>query len=585
MEEIKDDMPKKYEGNANGRKRSHWSRQRLSRKGATNRSSSSHVERMDEMAFLGQTHEFVLGHEEYGGSHPEYISRTADLPSNGKSSSWQARGDRNGSSGRQQGRNQLRRHSRTQAFEDVLDQQERQGEISFIEQLREENRCDDSPKYNPSAFEFQTFEKERPSVLRNHRKDSSRQHCLNQLRSYSRGSSTFPVESCTTNPLITPNPVGEDGFYSSSARYRYGNRQRNPDDTISGAIESSEGNDLPPIESHTRYGNGFDRKQLHRKPLVLCRSRYSSYSSPNEIYSIRDLPSHHGNQFSRSTSLSQNFASRMPATSSDLRHTARAVHLPQQREKEVDSLVSEAIAVRRARARPRSVGRVQVVNIASNARVGCLLPSVETVPDIPYRTRAEEAGQSVQQLSSHPQKRHLPAVTDRILEWTEYDDLSQSTLKLPTTKHGFRSRSNDNPCERQVLSSVLSALVVKNRVSPMTEDDKEQFPDDIPCLRPRRKRKNTVCNKDENGKNTILVKINESRISPHESKADLEGLTKESNNRESILEDSKLQCSQGKKRSNLFFFSFAKFHVMPSYRITTVMSCYVTLIYFFMTCR
>lgn len=95
---------------------------------------------------------------------------------------------------------------------------------------------------------------------------------------------------------------------------------------------------------------------------------------------------------------------------------------------------------------------------------------------------------------------------------------------------------------------------MKNRVSPMTEDHKEQFPGDIPCLRPRRKRNNTVCNKDENGKNTIRVKINESRISPRETKVDLEGLIKESNNRESILEDSELQCSQGKKRSNLFFF-------------------------------
>lgn len=167
MEEFKDDMPKKHEVNANDHKPSDCSCQRFSRKSALNKPSPSHIERMDEMAFLGQTQEFVMGHEEYG-----------------QSVSWQVRGDRNGSS-RQQGRNQLRRHSRTQAFEDVLDQQERQGEISFMEQLREENRCDDSPKYNPSAFEFQTFEKERPSVLRNHRKDSSRQHCLNQLRSYS----------------------------------------------------------------------------------------------------------------------------------------------------------------------------------------------------------------------------------------------------------------------------------------------------------------------------------------------------------------------------------------------------------------
>lgn len=524
MDEIKDDNAESLTGvYICDRKRSKWFNQprsgRLPYRNGGEKASDFHRDGMEERYFLQQPQKLVKHDELEGGIKPGPIPSICDSDTNRTSD------------------------SRGQGLEAAFNHRNRRRKTPFIKQKPfDGDEGGQKYPYIPSPS----------SQIRNHWKESSRQHSSGQLGNYTPHLSAVPIQSCTTTlPFITPQNTCKEKF-DSPERYRYSYQQKRPSRSI-----RRSGDDLSAVESTTRYDRVWNPKQRYGNWLAPSWStRYSSDHSANELCSTKTWPTYQINQHSRPRT---NQAAR------PLNVARRLEHSPG--EKEYDLVVPPANNIRNA----RSPGRVQVSTIASQSQTGCCLPPIEIAMDYSYRTRPEEMLYTRSKKSSN--KRQPSPVMEEIVKAAEFANFVQPRPRQSQLHRASGSQEGGNGGGKKV-SSNQSTLILEDAVGPLTEHHNEQFSDDNHGSR-LSIRGNAERNDLE--ENTSRVKINGFRLSSHDIRVDLGELSKRSRICESLLENSKPQIG-GKINIMLFLMSL----VMSSYALSRA-SCHV-LSYHAMPC-
>lgn len=462
------------------------------------KASDFHCEAMGKRCFLQQPQKFVNYDEQEGGIEPSLAPSMHDSDTNRRSSSRQFYRDLIDS----------------QELENAFNHRSRRRFTPLIEQRQEpfqgnENCCQKYP-YIPSPS----------SQIRNHYKEYSRHHRSGQLGYYTPNLSTVPIRPCTTTlPFITPQNISKEKF-NSTGRCCYSYQQN----SLSTSIARSQD------DSSMRYDNFSNPKQRYGTLMPRnWNSRNSSDHNATELSSTKIWPAMYNvNQHSQ------------PWTNQAPRPVNVAGRLKRSPDKKESDLVAN---VRKA----ESSGKEQIATIASQYQVSCSLPPIEvafdSVVDYSDRTGPEVKLPTRSRKSSN--RREPSPTLEEIFKAAEFANVIQVR---PRQSRLHRTSGSQEGCiGGQKKVSYQSTRMVEEPVAPLTDHHSEQFSDENHSSRQSMRRTIESNEPEEKTK----VKINGSRLSPHDLRVDLGKTTKTFSNHESLLGNSELQIG-GEINSLLF---------------------------------
>ena len=215
---------------------------------------------------------------------------------------------------------------------------------------------------------------------------------------------------------------------------------------------------------------------------------------------------------------------------------ARPVNVTRRLERSPDKNESDLVANNARKA--KSSGKEQMATLASQYQISCCLPPIEVAIDsvVDYSDRT---GPEVMLLTLRSQnasnRRELSPVLEEMVEAAEFENVIQ--VRPRKSRLHRTSESQEGCIGGRKKVSYQSTRIVEEPVAPLTEHHTEQFSDKNHSSR-LSKRRNIESN--EPGENT-MVKINGSRLSPHDIRVDLGETTKTSDDHESLLGNSELQ--------------------------------------------
>lgn len=279
-----------------------------------------------------------------------------------------------------------------------------------------------------------------------------------------------------------------------------------------------------------RYDNFSNPKQRYGTLMPRnWNSRNSSDHNATELSSTKIWPAMYNvNQHSQ------------PWTNQAPRPVNVAGRLKRSPDKKESDLVAN---VRKA----ESSGKEQIATIASQYQVSCSLPPIEvafdSVVDYSDRTGPEVKLPTRSRKSSN--RREPSPTLEEIFKAAEFANVIQVR---PRQSRLHRTSGSQEGCiggRKKV--SYQSTRMVEEPVAPLTDHHSEQFSDENHSSRQSMRRTIESNEPEEKTK----VKINGSRLSPHDLRVDLGKTTKTFSNHESLLGNSELQIG-GEINSLLF---------------------------------